>query len=140
MKYLLKITSIIFFMAMNSFAQEKVNDFTEITYEARTRGSEHVIKVTQNSVYFKNNQETKEVPLSKVNRDKLVQMLSDLSLKSINSLKAPSNKRATDRVLHANLAVKTGGASYKSSTFDEGYPPNELKKIVKLLFSLNKAE
>lgn len=140
MKYLLKITSIIFFMAMNSFAQEKVNDFTEIMYEAKTRGSEHVIKVTQNSVHFKNNQETKEVPLSKINRDKLVKMVSQLPLQNIQNLKAPSEKRTSDGALHANVAVIIGKVAYKSSAFDEGNPPSELKEIVKFIFSLHKPE
>lgn len=127
-------------MAVNGFAQEKVNDFTEITYEAKTRGSEHAIKVTQNSVYFKNNQETKEVPLSKINRDKLVKMVSQLSLQNIQNLKAPSEERASDGALHANVAVKIGKVVYTSSTFDEGNPPSELKEIVKLIFSLHKFE
>ncbi len=63
--------------------------------------------------------------------------MDELNIEEIGSLIAPSEKRITDGVLHAEFTIKIGDKEYKSITFDAGNPPAELKKLEGLLYSIS---
>ena len=65
----------------------------------------------------------------------LERVFSELNLEKIPSLKAPTAKRLFDGAAIANLVISAGGKAYISKSFDHGFPPKDLEKIITLLVS-----
>lgn len=124
------------FVVLSSMAQSSGKTFDEIEYNARTRGTHISIKVNKDKVLYKGNYGNKEVDLTKEQLAKLGELVKGLNLEAMSSLKAPSQKRMTDGALHGDFVVKVGGAIYKSSTFDAGNAPKELKPLEEYLNEL----
>nr|WP_299032449.1 hypothetical protein [uncultured Tenacibaculum sp.] len=137
MKYLKVIAPAVFFLMMNCAAQNTSKNFDMIGYEAQTRGSLIQITVDDNKVTYKTNQEEGTKEVNKEQLEELKRIVSELNLDEISDLKAPSEKRITDGALHAEFTIKIADKEYKSSIFDAGNPPKELKKLEDLLYSLS---
>lgn len=114
------------------------SDVESILYEASTRGSILRIKVTP-----------KELALSKaygvdpsiqdVNTTEwqtLVNEVAALELSTINTLAAPSNDRARDAALAAQVTIINSKGTFVSSIFDHKNPPPALEKIATQLLSM----
>ena len=131
--------TILIFLTLNScFAQK--NETLTIYYDAQTRG--HFIKITMDSeklVYADSNEE-KFVAVSKKSLDEIQHILKKLDLNSIKDLSAPSTKSHTDAALSAFIKIDVDDTVYQSNTFDHGNPPEELKELVDLLFSIAKID
>ncbi|MGG8497179.1 hypothetical protein ACQY1Q_12240 [Tenacibaculum sp. TC6] len=141
MKQIFKLTSILFLMIVScGYAQEGAKDFDEIVYNEFTRGSFSIITVTKNKASFKGKNSEKSVEVSKVKRDELSKLLGKIDLESIKNLDTPTEKRASDRSMHANVTIKIGDKSYTSVTFDADNPPKELKEIIKTVLGVGKPE
>ena len=138
MKYLKIVTPLFVLLMMSCSAQNRVNSFDIINYEAQTRGSMVKINVESNKVYYKTYDNEGTYELSKDEIEKLNNLVSELNLNELKDLKAPSKNSATDRALIAKITFKVKDAEYTSSTFDAGNPPKKLKKIEDLLFLLAK--
>lgn len=59
-----------------------------------------------------------------------------LDLKTLSELKAPTEKRFYDGAAMANFTIQTGGETYTVPTFDHGFPPAAIEKIVNRLNEL----
>lgn len=138
MKYLKKIIPAVFLLMMNCTAQEKAKQYDEITYVAQTRGSLINIKLLNDELSFKSNSKEGDFKLSKEEFSTLSNIIKKLDKESINSLKAPSERRITDGALHADFTIKVADKEYKSITFDAGNAPKELKELEDLLYKLCK--
>ena len=137
MKYLKMMSPLVFLLMINCAAQNTSKGFDKIAYEAQTRGSLVQIIVEGNKLSYKTYQEEETKEISKEQLEELKKIVGELNLKGISDLKAPSEKRITDGALHAEFVIKVGDAEYKSSTFDAGNPPKELKKLEDFLYSLS---
>jgi len=137
MKYLKIIVPVVFLLMMNCVAQNKTNQFDKIAYKAQTRGSMVQLTVEGNKLSYKTyeKEETKEVTKEELEELKII--VNELNLEGISDLKAPSEKRITDGALHAEFTIKIADKEYRSSTFDAGNPPKELKKLEDFLYSLS---
>lgn len=137
MKYLKIITPVVFLLMMNCAAQNKTKEFDKIAYEAQTRGSMVKLTIEGNNLSYKTyqNEGTKEV--TKEQLEELKAIINELNLDEISDLKAPSEKRITDGALHAEFTIKIADKEYRSSTFDAGNPPKELKKLEDFLYKLS---
>ncbi|NVK10306.1 hypothetical protein [Tenacibaculum sp.] len=137
MKYLKIIVPVVFLLMMNCAAQNKTKEFDKIAYEAQTRGSLVQLTIEGNKLSYKTYQKEGTKEVTKEQLEELKRIVNELNLDKISDLKAPSEKRITDGALHAEFTIKIADKEYKSSIFDAGNPPKELKKLEDLLYSLS---
>jgi hypothetical protein len=65
-------------------------------------------------------------------------LLSKIDLNSLSNLKAPTSMRHVDGAPHATLTVINGDKEIRSSTFDHGHPPKEIKELIEKLLTFKK--
>lgn len=136
MKLIKFIPLLLIFIGFNGIAQNNKKMFDKIEYNAQTRGSQFSIKVNDNKVVYKGSYGAKEVTLTKEQQIRLNELIKGLDLNLISSLKAPSEKRLHDGALHGEFEIKVGDKNYKSSGFDAGNAPKELKPLEDYLNTL----
>lgn len=137
MKYLKIITPVVFLLMMNCAAQNKTKEFDKIAYEAQTRGSMVKLTIEGNNLSYKTYQKEGTKEVTKEQLEELKAIINELNLEEISNLKAPSEERITDGALHAEFTIKIADKEYRSSTFDAGNPPKELKKLEDFLYKLS---
>ncbi|AZJ34235.1 hypothetical protein [Tenacibaculum singaporense] len=137
MKYLKIITPVVFLLMMNCAAQNKTKEFDKIAYEAQTRGSVVKLTIEGNNLSYKTYRKEGAKEVTKEQLEELKAIINELNLEEISNLKAPSEKRITDGALHAEFTIKIADKEYRSSTFDAGNPPKELKKLEDFLYKLS---
>ncbi len=139
MKNLICLT-VICLSIINCSSQKKIvkSVIKEIVYKAHTRGSSETIIVNDYTVHFKTNNSSKTNTITKKEREVLDEIISSIALENIKNLKAPTNKRLYDGALHASIEITVDNKHYKSSSFDDDSPPNELKKLMNTLKELIK--
>lgn len=123
------ISMMLILVTFGCTAQNEKKVYDEIAYSAYTRGTNITIKVHQGKVVYKGNYGEKEVVLTAKEQNKLNEMIKGLDLKTLASLKAPSQERISDGALHGEFAIQVGETEYKSSIFDAGNPPKQLKPL-----------
>ena len=70
-----------------------------------------------------------------------LKLLNDIDLQNFSDLKAPSNLRQTDRVLHGTLSIEIFEKDFTASChFDHGNPPEKIKALVEHLLHISGAE
>ena len=134
------ISQLIFvFVIMSSCKSQKINDFStsSITYTAQSRGVYLSVWVENQKVWVikGRNEKPYEVVLTAQEMKELESIFSAMNLEKVPSLKAPTAKRLYDVAAIANLAISDGGKAYISKSFDHGFPPKDIEKIVTLLVS-----
>jgi hypothetical protein len=80
------------------------------------------------------------VKVSDKDWNELVGYFETINLDELETLKAPTEKRFNDGAAIANLKVMYKDKLYKTSSFDHGYPPDAIKKIVDKINSFAKKE
>jgi hypothetical protein len=134
------ISQLIFiFVIMSSCKSQKINDFStsSITYTAQSRGVYLSVWVENQKVWVikGRNEKPYEILLTAQEMKELESAFSVLNVEKVPSLKAPTAKRLYDGAAIANLAISAHGKPYTSKSFDHGFPPKDIEKIVTLLVS-----
>ena len=120
--------------------QERQDTIT-ITYEAISRGFFEEISVSKKSVSISNDITKKTYEtynISKEDWNTFLGLLSKINLEELPQLKAPTSMREYDGAAHAVLIIKDGDKQIRSSTFDHGYAPTEIKELVEKLQTFKK--
>ncbi|OWP76676.1 hypothetical protein BWK62_09290 [Flavobacterium oreochromis] len=113
-----------------------------VEYIANTRGYYLKIKLTNDALSYTENREEehlREIKLTNTQINELQNLLSQINLKELNKLKAPTQLRYHDGAPHADLKITKDGQEYQSAGFDHGYPPVEIEKFVSKLVSYIKS-
>lgn len=112
----------------------------QITYTANTRGYYQEISIEKHIASVKNERKGKAIKTKISDKDwkELVKLFQEIDLDEIKDLKSPTEKRFYDGAAIANLKIKYEGKSYESQSFDHGFPPYEIKKIVTKINSFAK--
>jgi hypothetical protein len=76
-----------------------------------------------------------KVQLTKAQADELNALLDEVEAAKLPELKAPTEKRFYDGAAMANIHITKKGKTYSSETFDHGFPPATIEKLVKKLLS-----
>ena len=108
-------------------------------YEASSRGSMKYISISKSKINLSNDrnlQRMESFALASEDWMSLKSMADNMNLKSLGELKAPTGKRLYDGEPHATLTVIDGDVKYKTSTFDDGFPPAEIEALVNKMFAL----
>ena len=113
---------------------------TKMEYKAYSRGFYQVITIENKMVFVTKSRDEKPIAfrLSIVDRKSLTTAIQELDLESLSQLKAPIDKRLFDGAAIASLKIMKQGKTFETQSFDHGYPPAEIQKIVNKMLSFVK--
>lgn len=122
-----------------SEAQKKM-ETARILYTANSRGYFQEIVIEKQIASIKNDRkgEANQSEISDADWKELVQLFQEVNLEKIKDLKSPTEKRFYDGAAIAQIKINYEGKSYESQSFDHGFPPLEIKKIVTKINSFAK--
>lgn len=119
-------------------------DTAVVEYTANTRGFYQKITVKQQTVSVSNDRDGNDKPavekISDADWKELIEAFQTVDLEKLPNLKAPTDKRSYDGAAIGNLKVIFKDKTYETSGFDNGYPPQEIEKLVNKVVSLVKKE
>jgi hypothetical protein len=105
-----------------------------LEYNASTRGFYQKIQIQDQMVSVSKDRNGNDKPIASKISDKdwkeLVGYFETLNLDSLETLKAPTEKRIVDAAAFASLKVTYKDKTYQSNSFDHGNPPEAIKKLV----------
>jgi hypothetical protein len=138
-KSLVLLLSILVFAGCAGQKKTDQNE-TKIEYKAYSRGFYQEIIIENQMGFVTKMRDDKPIVfrLSIADRKSLNIAIQELDLDSLSQLKAPTEKRLFDGVAIANLKITKQGKRYESQSFDHGYPPAEIEKIVNKMLSFVK--
>lgn len=126
----------------NATAQDMQN--TVIEYTANTRGFYQNITIKDQLVSVSkdrnNNDKAISTKISDADWAALINDFKELKLGTLKDLKAPTEKRFYDGAAIANLKITYKDKSYETTSFDHGFPPKEIKKLVDKINTFTKKE
>lgn len=126
----------------NATAQDMQN--TVIEYTANTRGFYQNITIKDQLVSVSkdrnNNDKAISTKISDADWAALINDFKELKLETLKDLKAPTEKRFYDGAAIANLKITYKDKSYETTSFDHGFPPKEIKKLVDKINTFTKKE
>lgn len=120
---------------------QKSQDTITITYQAVSRGFFEEISVSNNAITISedlNRKEIKTYTISTEDWNACLEFLANIDINGLSVLKAPTTYRYADGAAHATLIIKDGNKEIRSSEFDHGHPPQEIKDLVEKLQSFKK--
>ena len=141
MKFILSIL-VLFLSTKECSSKKTINssqDDLTIIYEANSRGFFEEIKISKGSISYCNDMNRNNIDTYSITQDEwedCLQLLSQIDLKSLPLLEAPTTKRYVDGAANATLTIINGEEVTKSNTFDHGYPPSSIKALVEKLISI----
>jgi hypothetical protein len=109
-----------------------------LEYEANTRGYHLKVKYANGQLGYtreRDSDKMQKVQLTKAQADELNALLDEVEAAKLPELKAPTEKRFYDGAAMANIHITKKGKTYSSETFDHGFPPATIEKLVKKLLS-----
>lgn len=113
-----------------------------LEYTANTRGFYQKITIQNQMVSVSKdrsgNDNPVEIKISEKDWKELVGYFEAVNLDSLPTLKAPTEKRFHDGAAIADLKVTYKDKIYRTTSFDNGYPPEAIKKIVDKINSFAK--
>ncbi|KDN55257.1 hypothetical protein [Flavobacterium seoulense] len=140
----MKLLSLLFltiFLGKGCEGNPKQNiETAKIIYTAHTRGYHQEIIIENKLVSVKKDRKEEAVQTKIKDADwkELVRLFQETDLEELKELKSPTEKRFYDGAAIANLTIIYEGKIYESQSFDHGFPPVEIKKIVTKINSFAK--
>lgn len=134
----MKIISIILFtLFLSKGCTDEQNQNIEsatVEYNVNTRGFNQKIVIQNKTFNLNRNRLGKDTLVQKTISEKdwsiLVVAFQDLNLNELQNLKAPTEKRFYDGAAIATLKIIYKEKTYESTSFDHGFPPQEIEKLV----------
>jgi hypothetical protein len=138
-KSLVLLLSILVFAGCAGQKKTDQNE-TKIEYKAYSRGFYQVIAIENQMGFVTKRRGDKPIAfrLSIADRKSLNIAIQELDLESLSQLKAPTDKRLFDGTAIASLKIMKQGKTFETQSFDHGYPPAEIQKIVNKTLSFVK--
>jgi hypothetical protein len=113
-----------------------------LEYTANTRGFYQKITIQDHIVSVSKDRSGNEKPIAtKISDDdwrELVGYFETIELDSLYSLKAPTEKRFYDGAAIANLKIIYKDKTHQTTSFDHGYPPEAIDKLLTKINSFAK--
>jgi len=138
-KSLVLLLSILVFAGCAGQKKTDQNE-TKIEYKAYSRGFYQLITIENQMGFVTKRRDDKPIAfrLSIADRKSLNIAIQELDLESLSQFKAPTEKRLFDGAAIANLKISKQGNTFESQSFDHGYPPAEIEKVVNKMLSFVK--
>jgi hypothetical protein len=113
-----------------------------VEYTATTRGFFQKVTIKNQEVFVTKDRNSSEIgtatKISDTDWKELVTDFQAINLEEIPNLKSPTEKRFYDGAAIANLNITFKDKTYKSQSFDHGFPPAEIEKLVNKINALVK--
>ena len=140
MKKAIVLLFTILFFAGCAGQKKAVDSSIKVEYKAYSRGFYQTFSVENQMVFVSKNREEKPVvfKLSTADWKSVILVVQELDLETLSQMKAPTEKRLFDGAAIANLKITKQGKVYESQSFDHGYPPAGIEKIVNKMTSFVK--
>lgn len=109
------------------------------TYKATSRGYANYVSVSEQTVQTSSDRSLKKIETfscDKKDWEALKGLVKPIKPQDLKNLKAPSVNYQRDGAAAATLTITQGNIAYITPTFDEGNPPNEIKKLVNKLLAI----
>jgi hypothetical protein len=114
---------------------------TVVEYTANTRGYYIKITVKDQKITVSRDRNGNDKPVAEKIEDAdwkaLVAEFQKIDLDKLSTYEGPTQKRFYDGAAIANLHILFKDKAYDSQTFDNGFPPLQIEKFVKLLTALS---
>ena len=128
----------------NASSEKEQNNNMVVIYEANTRGFYQKITVQNQELFVSKDRNSTEKGVQSKITDaiwkELVGYMNVLKLEELVTYKDPTQKRFYDGAAIANLKVIVKEKEYKTTNFDNGFPPVEIEKLVNKITSLVKEQ
>ena len=117
---------------------EQVSNLPVVVYQETTRGMFREITVREGKIFVITARGAKPAfwELKKEDYKKLLDLYQKIDLKSLSSLKDPTQKRFYDGAPIATLSFTNEKDTFTSSEFDGGFPPKEIEAFVNELIAV----
>ncbi|MEC7264565.1 MAG: hypothetical protein VXW38_12560 [Bacteroidota bacterium] len=69
--------------------------------------------------------------------NKIVALLSQIDIPSLEKIKSPSTLHASDRAPAGQLSIRVKGKTYSTQTFDDNNPPEGLVKLIDRIYDIS---
>ena len=113
-----------------------------VEYTATSRGFFQKVTVKNQEVFVTKDRNSSEIgtatKISDADWKELVTDFQAINLEEMSNLKSPTEKRFYDGAAIANLNITFNDKIYKSQSFDHGFPPAEIEKLVNKINALVK--
>lgn len=113
-----------------------------LEYTANTRGFYQKITIQNQLVVISKDRNAngikEEIKISDANWKELIGYFETIELDSLSAFKAPSENRFHDGAAIANLKITYQGKTFGTSSFDHGFPPEKINKLVAKINSFAK--
>jgi hypothetical protein len=113
-----------------------------VEYTATTRGFFQKVTIKNQEVFVTKDRNSSEIgtatKISDTDWKELINDFKVINLEEIPNLKSPTEKRFYDGAAIANLNITFKDKTYKSQSFDHGFPPAEIEKLVNKINALVK--
>lgn len=120
-------------------SSKMIQEDTNISYEASTRGFYEKIWVANDSITMTNDRDHKilmRYPTPEKDWKELMILLKDVNLNDMPNLESPTKMRHYDGAAHASLTIGKGESEIRSNGFDHGHPPKEIEAVVNKVLSM----
>lgn len=142
----MKLFTMIFlsiFLGKSCCSQSQIDSKEAVLeYIANTRGFYQKITIHNQTVTISKDRNENDKPVATKITDKdwkeMVGYIERIGLDSLSALKSPTEKRFHDGAAIANLKVVYKDKTYETTSFDHGYPPEKIKKLVEKINSFAK--
>lgn len=108
----------------------------KVEYKAETRGASKNITITKNDCTYKTLSKSDEFKTSVEDWQTITKLVKGLNLETLKNLEAPSSKSYVDASMQASITITFEDKIIESAYFDDGNPPEELKKLVEKLLEI----
>jgi hypothetical protein len=142
---LFKLLFVSLFFSIATYGQTLgENEYAKIEYKSFSRGFFRKVKLENHMIYTVNTRKDKYQKLAKKTSfgdwKEVYDAFRSIDLSQIQNLKSPTEKRFYGGAPEASVTITFNGKEYVSSDFDEGFPPQEIKKLVEKIIYLGKEE
>ncbi|PQJ21644.1 hypothetical protein [Tenacibaculum sp. SG-28] len=120
------------------YTQTDTPKFDKLVYKIKARGSFSQLTVFPDKIIYVNGDSYKNHPITANDYQELSDLLNEIDASKIPSFKAPTNERARDKAMQANVSVYLRDSTYSSQAFDAGAPPVPLQKLLEKVFELSR--
>ncbi len=142
----MKLVSLLFltiFLGKGCDSEQKQDIETAvIEYSANTRGFYQKIVIQKQMIAVSHERNNADNPKAEKIADAdwkiLIAAFQEVTLETLQNLKAPTEKRFYDGAAIGELKVTYKGKTYQTSGFDHGTPPAEIEQLVNKILSLVK--
>ncbi len=125
---------LLFLVLLSGCKAQNSSEVTSLRYFAQTRGFLVDIDVNNKEIVYNNNDKINAISIDKRTLNSLLKLTSNLDFNKLKNYTIPEELLATDRAIKAELTITTNNGE-QLIEFIHGNPPEELKEIIRELFS-----